>query len=92
MKAIDFFCGGGGMTYGLRQAGINVVAGVDFDIDAKETYETNNPGTKFINADVGKLDVSFFENEMGVKKDDHVAILSMNSFNLSSSSSKNFKY
>ena len=25
-KAIDFFCGGGGMTYGLRQAGINVIA------------------------------------------------------------------
>lgn len=29
-KAIDFFCGGGGMTCGLRQAGINVIAGVDF--------------------------------------------------------------
>lgn len=35
-KAIDFFCGGGGMTCGLRQAGINVIAGVDFDRDAKE--------------------------------------------------------
>ena len=34
-SAVDFFCGGGGMTYGLRQAGINVVAGVDFDIAAK---------------------------------------------------------
>lgn len=30
-KAIDFFCGGGGMTCGLRRAGINVIAGVDFD-------------------------------------------------------------
>ena len=30
LKAIDFFCGGGGMTCGLRQAGINVIAGVDF--------------------------------------------------------------
>ena len=29
-KAIDFFCGGGGMTCGLRQAGIDVIAGVDF--------------------------------------------------------------
>jgi hypothetical protein len=38
-KAIDFFCGGGGMTHGLRQAGIEVIAGVDFDVDAKETYE-----------------------------------------------------
>ena len=47
-KAIDFFCGGGGMTCGLRQAGINVIAGVDFDQDAKETYEYNNPGSVFI--------------------------------------------
>lgn len=29
-KAIDFFCGGGGMTCGLRQAGIDVIAGVNF--------------------------------------------------------------
>ena len=42
-KAIDFFCGGGGMTYGLRQAGIDVIAGVDIDKEAKETYEYNNP-------------------------------------------------
>lgn len=26
-KAIDFFCGGGGMTCGLRQVGIDVIAG-----------------------------------------------------------------
>lgn len=32
-KAVDFFCGGGGMTYGLRQAGINVIAGVDISYD-----------------------------------------------------------
>ena len=44
-KAIDFFCGGGGMTCGLRQAGIDVIAGVDFDGNAKETYEYNNPGS-----------------------------------------------
>lgn len=31
-KAIDFFCGGGGMTCGLRQAGIDVIAGVDFEL------------------------------------------------------------
>ena len=43
--AIDFFCGGGGMTCGLRQAGIDVIAGVDFDKEAKYTYEINNPGS-----------------------------------------------
>ena len=27
-RVIDFFCGGGGITCGLRLAGINVVVGV----------------------------------------------------------------
>lgn len=31
-KAIDFFCGGGGMTCGLRQAGIDVIAGVEISL------------------------------------------------------------
>ena len=47
-KAIDFFCGGGGMTCGLRQAGIDVIAGVDFDGNAKETYEFNNTRIPFV--------------------------------------------
>ncbi|MFA6835469.1 MAG: DNA cytosine methyltransferase [Fibrobacteraceae bacterium] len=75
MQAIDFFCGGGGMTYGLRQAGIDVVAGVDFDADAKETYETNNPGSLFVLADVNRLNRDFFEKEMGVQKNDDDLIL-----------------
>lgn len=75
MKAFDFFCGGGGMTYGLRLAGINVVAGVDFDIDAKETYEANNPGARFINADIGKLEASYFEKEMGIRKNDDQLVM-----------------
>ena len=55
------------MTYGLRQAGINVIAGVDLDAGAKETYETNNPGTKFINADITKLPLSYFEKKLNIK-------------------------
>lgn len=35
LRAIDFFCGGGGMTNGLIQARIDVIAGVDFDLEAK---------------------------------------------------------
>ena len=59
-KAIDFFCGGGGMTCGLRQAGIDVIAGVDFDDNAKETYEFNNPGSVFVQKDVKKLHSNYF--------------------------------
>jgi DNA (cytosine-5)-methyltransferase 1 len=42
LKAIDFFCGAGGITCGLQQAGIKVLAGVDIDITCMETYEKNN--------------------------------------------------
>lgn len=45
----------GGMTNGLRQAGINVIAVVDLDSEAKETYEVNNAPTRFVNADITKL-------------------------------------
>lgn len=74
-KAIDFFCGGGGMTYGLHQAGINVIAGVDFDKDAKNTYEVNNPSSKFILSDIKRLRSDYFEKNLGVKKNDDNLIL-----------------
>ena len=69
-KAIDFFCGGGGMTHGLRQAGIEVIAGIDFDIDAKETYEFNNPGSVFINTDIKHLRSNYFEKKFNISKED----------------------
>jgi DNA (cytosine-5)-methyltransferase 1 len=40
--AIDLFCGAGGLTRGLLDAGIDVIAGVDFDEDAGLSYTTNN--------------------------------------------------
>ena len=42
MNAIDFFCGGGGMTRGLLNAGIHVVCGVDNNPDCELTYTVNN--------------------------------------------------
>ena len=74
-KAIDFFCGGGGMTCGLRQAGIDVIAGVDIDKEAKETYEFNNKGTVFIDKDIRKLRSNHFEKYYGIQKNDDSLIL-----------------
>ncbi len=42
MNAVDFFCGGGGMTRGLLNAGIDVLFGLDFNAACSETYEHNN--------------------------------------------------
>ena len=39
IKALDFFCGAGGLTRGLLDAGITVVAGIDSDHRMRKTYE-----------------------------------------------------
>ncbi len=53
IEAIDLFCGIGGLTYGLNQAGINVLAGLDNDKTCAYSYEKNNDST-FIEADITK--------------------------------------
>jgi DNA (cytosine-5)-methyltransferase 1 len=53
--AIDLFCGAGGLTHGLRDAGLRVVLGVDVDPDARFPYESNNPGSSFLQRDLWYL-------------------------------------
>ncbi|MBY0110574.1 DNA cytosine methyltransferase [Patescibacteria group bacterium] len=75
IQAVDFFCSGGGMTCGLRQAGINVIAGIDSDPTCQDTYEKNNPGSRFILADVFKLKEKDLQKKIGIKKNDKNLIL-----------------
>ena len=39
--AVDLFCGAGGLSLGLQQAGINVHAGIDLDPACRYPFETN---------------------------------------------------
>lgn len=43
--AVDFFCGAGGTTRGLIDAGGYVIAGIDKDVRCKRTYVENNANT-----------------------------------------------
>lgn len=70
IKAVDFFCGAGGMTFGMSQAGIDVLAGIDFDANCKETYEINNPNSRFIEKDIHDLSENELGRLTGIKKDD----------------------
>src|SRR5206468_12527573 len=45
--AADIFCGAGGLTRGLLDAGIEVVAGYDVDEACQFPYEHNNAPAKF---------------------------------------------
>jgi DNA (cytosine-5)-methyltransferase 1 len=51
VTAVDLFCGVGGLTHGLQQAGVTVVAGVDLDGTCRYPFESNN-SARFIEADV----------------------------------------
>lgn len=75
MKAVDFFCGGGGMSYGIQQAGIKVLAGIDYEVSCKDTYEKNIIGAKFINEDVFELKEEALQKELKLQKDDKDLIL-----------------
>lgn len=48
---VDLFCGIGGLSYGLKTAGLQVVAGYDIDKTCAYAYETNNK-SKFNYKDV----------------------------------------
>ena len=72
LKAIDFFCGAGGLTRGLRDAGINVLAGVDNDVRLKRTYEENNRPSKFIGADIESVDIIALRKQLAIRKPDIV--------------------
>ncbi|WP_409440247.1 DNA cytosine methyltransferase [Psychromonas sp. GE-S-Ul-11] len=75
MKAVDFFCGGGGMSCGMLQAGIEVLGGIDYEIACKGTYEKNIIGAKFIHADVFELKEETIQNNLGLEKNDDSLIL-----------------
>ena len=70
--AIDFFCGAGGLSRGLLNSGIRVLAGVDNDPQLKETYEKNNAPSVFIQQDICTVDILKLRESLGIRSDDVV--------------------
>ena len=70
LRAIDFFCGAGGMSQGMKMAGIKVVAGIDMDKNCQKTYEANHPESKFFLKDIKTLPRTFLEKKCRIKRND----------------------
>lgn len=54
LRTLDLFCGAGGLSCGLHMAGIDTVAGIDFDPAAIATFNANGLG-KGVVADIEKF-------------------------------------
>ncbi len=58
--AVDLFCGCGGLTVGLRQAGFEVVGAVDNDPLSLLTYHENHPRVKIYSDDIRNIKTDEF--------------------------------
>jgi DNA (cytosine-5)-methyltransferase 1 len=61
IEAVDLFCGAGGLTHGLENSGINVIAGYDIDAACRYAYESNN-SAKFFEQDIVEIDSVTIKN------------------------------
>ncbi len=71
--AIDLFCGAGGLTLGLKQAGFKVVAGVELYPEIAKTYKANHRSTKLLIKDVREVTGKDLFELTGLKKLDLLA-------------------
>lgn len=62
-NVIDLFCGAGGLSLGFKQAGYNVLCGVDFDEPSLETYNHNMDGAIGLKEDLYDEEKSIHEIE-----------------------------
>lgn len=68
--AIDLFCGCGGLTQGLRDAGFRVVAGVDIDSLALKAYRANHRSVRVWSDPIEKLKPTDMMRRLGLERGD----------------------
>lgn len=67
-KAIDLFCGCGGLTLGLKQAGFNVVGAIDIDPLAADTYKMNHAEVEVWKKSIVGLSTLSIKRKLKLKK------------------------
>ncbi len=68
LKAIDLFCGCGGISAGLRDAGFQVLAGVDVEPNYISTFSHNFPRSKSFQLDLAAVQPDEFMRSIGVEE------------------------
>jgi DNA (cytosine-5)-methyltransferase 1 len=68
IDVIDFFCGCGGTSAGLKKSGMNILAGIDIDSKALSTFERNFPEATAIRKSVVELEPEFLKKTILKKR------------------------
>lgn len=66
--AIDLFCGAGGLSEGFRQAGFRVLAGIDIDPHAGQTFTSTHSGAILFARPIEDILASALLRAAGIKK------------------------
>lgn len=79
LTAIDLFSGAGGFSLAAHNVGVNVLAAIEFDQSAAETYQKNlverlGAPTQVFAQDITKFDIDSLIRDQGIKKG-HLDIL-----------------
>jgi len=67
LTAIDLFSGCGGLTQGLLDAGFDVLAAVEVDLKARETYALNHPRIPIAGNDIRNLEATELMSMLKIK-------------------------
>lgn len=71
--AIDLFCGCGGLSQGLKQAGFNILLAVDNLKEAVESYKLNHPEVSCLQRDIATLTAAQIRKLLGKRELDLLA-------------------
>lgn len=66
--AIDLFCGCGGLTRGLRDAGFRVLGAIDNDVYALEAYRANHGGVQVWSSDIRRVSAAQVRRSLKLRK------------------------
>lgn len=66
MNIIDLFSGPGGLSLGLRRSGLNVIANVELNRDAMDTYASHDANAIHFNEDVRGISFTQFRGKVDI--------------------------
>ena len=67
LTAIDLFCGAGGLSVGLKKAGFKVLAGVELDETAADSYQLNHRKHILYREDIRNIDPQTLLSDLNIK-------------------------